>query len=111
MPKRLKRSNPIFLNLLWHKILGNYKNHFMSIQNNPTDRNRPSDIGRDNDANLRDDSGIQPGNSSISESESDYLNEGLTKTASDDFTEDIDIEEADADATFDELNEDVEDEM
>ena len=83
----------------------------MNIQNNPNDRNRPSDIGRDNDANLRDDSGIQPGSSTISESESDYLNEGLTKTASDDFTEDMDIEEPDADATFDELNEDVEDEM
>jgi hypothetical protein len=87
------------------------KKHFMNNQNNPNDRNRPSDIGRNNDANLRDDSGIQPGSNTISESQSDYLNEGLTKTASDDFTEDLDIQEADPDATFDELNEDVEDEM
>jgi len=48
-------------------------------------RNKPADEGRDNDSNLRDESAIQPGVSTISSSDTDDDNQNLTETAKDDF--------------------------
>ncbi len=75
---------------------------------NEMDRNRPSESGRERDANLRDDSAVQPGISTVSDSDTDDANDDLTETASDDFTEDLDDD--DADATFDKVGEDEADE-
>jgi hypothetical protein len=87
------------------------KTLFMNTPNNEMDRNRSSDTGRGNDPNLRDDSALQPGISTVSDSQSDDLNDDLTQTAAgDDFTDDL--EDDDADATFEEVDEeDEEDEM
>ncbi len=82
----------------------------MNTPKNEMDRNRSSDTGRGNDPNLRDDSALQPGISTVSDSESDDLNDDLSQTAGDDFTDDL--EDDDADATFEEVDEeDEEDEM
>ncbi len=83
----------------------------MTTLNNEMDRNRPSEQGRNDDTNLRDDSALQPGISTISNSETDDSNDDLTQTAGDDFTEDLEDED-DADLAFDEVDEeDEEDEM
>lgn len=66
-------------------------------------RNTPAEAGKNHDPNLRDYSGIQPGASTISSSDTDGANEKVTRTASDNFRE----EEfgKDADATFDDVEE------
>ncbi len=65
-------------------------------------RNRPADDGKQGDPNIRDESGVQPGVSTLSSSKNDDVNQHLTRTASDNFKED---EEGDdkADERFDEL--------
>ncbi len=83
----------------------------MTTLNNEMNRNRPSEQGGNEDTNLRDDSALQPGISTISNSETDDSNDDLTQTAGDDFTEDLEDED-DADLAFDEVDEeDEEDEM
>ena len=64
-------------------------------------RNRPSDEGKQKDPNIRDESAVQPGVSTLSSSENDDVNQHLTRTASDDFREDSDGDEK-ADKRFDE---------
>jgi hypothetical protein len=64
-------------------------------------RARPADVGKRNDPNVRDDSAVQPGVSTLSSSENDEANQHLTRTASDDFKEDSAGEEK-ADKRFDE---------
>jgi hypothetical protein len=63
-------------------------------------RNTPAEQGKNDDPNLRDHSGIQPGASTISNSDTDELNSKISETASDNFRE----EEfgKDADRSFDE---------
>jgi hypothetical protein len=73
----------------------------MNDKDNEMERNRPSEEGRNNDNRLRDDSGLQPGISTISSSDTDDVNKNLTRTASDDFRTE-DFEEGKADRTFDE---------
>ena len=81
----------------------------MTTQNNEMDRNRPSEMGRNEDTNLRDDSALQPGISTVSDSETDDLNDDLTQTVGDDFEEDLEDED-DADLAFDD-EEEEEDQM
>ena len=64
-------------------------------------RNQPAEEGKKNDPNLRDESAIQPGVSTISKSSTDEDNESLTKTGADDFRETND--DPDADKSFDEI--------
>ena len=70
---------------------------------NDTDpkRNRPAEDEQQNDPNLRDESAVQPGVSTLSSSKNDEANQSLTRTTSDNFRED---EEGDdkADKRFDE---------
>lgn len=70
---------------------------------NTTDpkRNRPSGEGERNDPNIRDESGVQPGVSTLSTSDNDDVNQQLTRTASDDFREDGEGDDK-ADKRFDE---------
>ena len=68
-------------------------------------RNKPADEGRDNDPNIRDESAFQPGMSTVSSSDYDGDNEQLTKTAADDFREDVDRDKK-ADPAFDEIDRD-----
>ena len=49
------------------------------------ERDRPAEEGRKNDPDLRDESAIQPGASTISSSPTDDANQHLTRTASDSF--------------------------
>jgi len=79
----------------------------MNVADNNPERNRPAEEGKDNDNNLRDDSGLQPGASTISSSATDEENNHLTRTAGDDFTEDMEGEE-DADPAFDNIDDDDE---
>jgi hypothetical protein len=78
----------------------------LSMENKKTDikRNTPSEQGTNDDPNLRDYSGLQPGVSTISSSDTDEVNENVTRMASDNFRE----EEfgKDADKAFDEIEED-----
>jgi hypothetical protein len=67
-------------------------------------RNRPVEEGRNNDPDLRDESALQPGISTVSSSDTDDANDELTKTASDDFRTAEDSGE-NADPGFDEINE------
>jgi hypothetical protein len=67
-------------------------------------RNRPVEEGRNNDPDLRDESALQPGISTVSSSDTDDANDELTKTASDDFRTGEDSGE-NADPGFDEINE------
>ena len=76
----------------------------MSINLNDP-RNRPSDEGTGNDPNLRDESAGQPGTSTLSGSDTDYLNEETTQSVSD--VEDTSDFDDDADEELDE--EDFED--
>lgn len=71
--------------------------------NNNTDpkRNRPSDEGKQNDPNIRDESAVQPGVSTLSTSKNDEVNQNLTRTASDSFREDGEGDDK-ADKRFDE---------
>lgn len=72
----------------------------MNDNTNPK-RNRPADKGKQNDPDIRDESAVQPGASTLSTSKNDAANQSLTRTASDSFRED---EEGDdkADKRFDE---------
>ena len=79
----------------------------MNEKKNDVERNRPSEEGRNHDNQLRDDSGLQPGISTISSSDSDEANTRLTRTASDDFRTE-NFEEGTADKTFDEVGSDEE---
>lgn len=72
----------------------------MKEQTDPK-RNRPADEGKQNDPNIRDESAVQPGVSTLSSSKNDDVNQHLTRTASDDFTEDSEGDEQ-ADKRFDE---------
>ena len=64
-------------------------------------RNTPADEGRNNDPNVRDQSAQQPGTNTMSGSDTDSLNQKLTKTASDSFRDAKDDERADK--PFDEV--------
>lgn len=66
-------------------------------------RNVPTEKGRNNDPNLRDESAIQPGINTVSDSDYDEANEELTKTAADDFREN-DKSEPTPDPSFDEVD-------
>jgi hypothetical protein len=68
-------------------------------------RNVPTEEGKRNDPDLRDDSAIQPGVSTISNSDYDQENEKLTKTGADDFRTQKDNDPG-ADKAFDEVGED-----
>lgn len=65
-------------------------------------RNRPAEEGRANDPDIRDESAIQPGVNTISESSTDDANQHLTRSALDgpELTQ-FDTDDK-ADATFDE---------
>ena len=54
-------------------------------------RNTPTEKGRDNDPNLRDETAIQPGVSTVSNSDYDNDNDELTRTAADDFSNVISV--------------------
>lgn len=69
-----------------------------------TDRNRPTGNSSNNDPNLRDESAAQPGINTVSRGKYDEANEGLTKTAADDFREKDDFDPK-ADRSFDEIDE------
>lgn len=64
-------------------------------------RNKPTEKERDNDPNLRDATAIQPGISTVSNSDYDNENEKLTKTGADDFREE-DNSDDHSDISFDE---------
>jgi hypothetical protein len=66
-------------------------------------RNRPGEEGIDNDPHLRDESAPQPGINTVKNSDYDYDNEPLTKTAADDFRENEDSDPG-ADPSFDEVD-------
>jgi hypothetical protein len=68
-----------------------------------TRRNKPTEQGRDNDSTLRDESAIQPGVNTISDSDNDRENENLTQTAKEDFREDEHVEPK-PDPSFDEVD-------
>jgi hypothetical protein len=72
---------------------------------NTTDprRNVPTEKGKDNDPNLRDESAIQPGINTVSNSDYDEANEEITKTGADDFRKDIN-EDSKPDRSFDEVD-------
>ncbi len=71
-------------------------------------RNRPADKGRNNDPYTRDDSGQQPGVSTMSNSgNNEEFNERLSSTASDNFREKN--FGSDADSAFDEIGENIDD--
>jgi hypothetical protein len=72
----------------------------MSINVNDPGRNRTSEEGLGNDPSLRDESAAQPGISTVSGSDTDYLNEETTQSVSDnpdtsDFDDDDDSTEED----------------
>lgn len=66
-------------------------------------RNTPTEKGRDNDPNLRDETAIQPGVSTVSNSDYDNDNDELTRTAADDFRTEDDTD-SHADPSFDEVD-------
>ena len=71
----------------------------MNLNLNDPGRNRPAEEGQNNDPNLRDESAAQPGVSTMSSSNSDYLNEETTESVSD-YPETSDFDD-DADQRFD----------
>lgn len=66
-------------------------------------RNKPTEAGRNNDPDLRDETAIQPGVSTVSVSDYDKENERLTETAKDDFREDDNVNSR-PDPSFDEVD-------
>jgi hypothetical protein len=66
-------------------------------------RNEPAEKGRNNDPNIRDESAIQPGINTVSTSDYADDNQRLTKTAVDNFREDINSD-PNADRIFDEAD-------
>jgi hypothetical protein len=80
----------------------------MSINLNDPGRNRPSSEGESNDPNLRDASAAQPGVSTMSSSDTDYLNQETTQSVSDDpDTSDFDDELDDKDFEDDEEDDEI----
>jgi hypothetical protein len=80
----------------------------MSINLNDPGRNRPSSEGESNDPNLRDASAAQPGVSTMSNSDTDNLNEETTQSVSDDpDTSDFDDELDDKDFEDDEEDDEI----
>jgi hypothetical protein len=80
----------------------------MSINLNDPGRNRPSSEGESNDPNLRDASAAQPGVSTMSNSDTDYLNQETTQSVSDDpDTSDFDDELNDKDFEDDEEDDEI----
>jgi hypothetical protein len=80
----------------------------MSINLNDPGRNRPSSEGESNDPNLRDASAAQPGVSTMSNSDTDYLNQETTQSVSDDpDTSDFDDELDDKDFEDDEEDDEI----
>lgn len=75
----------------------------MKEDNNMPERNRPSKEGRDNDPNVRDESAVQPGVSTISSSDTDEANKDTTQVASDGFR--TAPRDDKADTRFDDLSE------
>ena len=71
-------------------------------------RNRPSDEGRDYDPDLRDESAIQPGTSTISKSSTDDANQNVTRSAMDSSEQTGFDTDADADPAFDDIGIDEE---
>lgn len=65
-------------------------------------RNEPAEKGKKKDPDVRDDSAIEPGVQTVSKSDYDEANQKLTKTASDNFDEDLDNNGADA--AFDDMD-------
>ena len=74
----------------------------MDKQNDDIKRNRPADKGRRNDPNVGEESAIQPGTHTISSSDTDDVNQHLTRTASDNFR--TDLRDPKADPSFDEID-------
>jgi len=72
------------------------KNKHMHTATDPG-RNRPAEKGKDHDPDLRDDSAIQPGVSTISTSDSDKQDESKTQTGKDSFRTAADDPYADRD--------------
>jgi hypothetical protein len=70
-------------------------------ENTDPKRNKPAEEGRNNDPNLRDNSAIQPGASTISSSETDPANESPSRTAGNDPQTSDDGKE---DRTFDDVD-------
>lgn len=67
-------------------------------------RNRPSEEGRRNDPNIRDESAIQPGVNTNSESKYDDNNQHVTKSAMDDQSlRQFDVDK-NADPAFDDIS-------
>jgi hypothetical protein len=74
----------------------------MDKHNDDIKRNRPADDGRRNDPNIRDESALQPGTNTISSSDTDDVNQHLTRTASDNFR--TGQRDPKADPSFDEID-------
>ena len=66
-------------------------------------RNRPADEGRDNDPDLRDESAIQPGTSTISKSSTDDANQNVTRSALDGSEQTGFDTDTNADPAFDDI--------
>jgi hypothetical protein len=95
------------LNSYWHKFLiVLFKPFFMSINLNDPGRNRTSDQGAGNDPALRDDSAAQPGISTVSDSDTDYLNEETVSVSNDPDTSDFDDDLTEEDFDVDEEGDD-----
>ena len=75
----------------------------MNLNVNDPDRNRPAEEGRNNDPNLRDDSGQQPGVSTMSSGSADDM-DAETEDA---LTNENDLDDDDADLDFEDVDEDV----
>lgn len=73
----------------------------MNKQHDDIKRNRPAEEGRRNDPHTRDDSAIQPGTNTVSSSDTDDVNQHLTRTSSDNFSEEP--RDPKADPSFDEI--------
>jgi hypothetical protein len=72
------------------------------MNTNDPRRNTPAEKGRNNDPDLRNDSAVQPGISTVSNSNYDGDNEGLTQTAKDDFMTGDEQGDQNADRSFEE---------
>ena len=72
------------------------------MKQNEPGRNKPADKGSNDDPDIRDQSAIQPGASTVSSSNTDEENEDLTKTGAADFREEFNSD-GNADPAFDEI--------
>ena len=73
----------------------------MDNRNEDIKRNRPAEEGRRNDPNIREESALQPGTNTISSSDTDDVNQHLTRTVSDSFRPEP--RDPKADTRFDEV--------